>query len=275
MKKLLAVFGCVPCVLLAQGELSLAMVTDLVGSASLEKGKALAVTQELGPFHWVILEKGATLTLIHMKSGEELIFKGPGRFRMTEKGVEGLSPAGKTQVKAVSGAVKLQGGAMARASVVMRETIEVKAARLQSPAGPRLFEPCPEFKWQSAGPKASYVLKLQDEVGQLLFEITLDEPQLKVPPHLAFKPGATYYWNLRIQPRQAEEQVLKGHLETLDEDERQSVQQAKKDADSFSRRVVLASLLDQLDARGEALEIWRALAKERPGDPMLENKVGR
>lgn len=279
MKRILAISAFVSCLSMAQVGDSLAMVTDLTGVATLEKGKALALTQELGPLHWVILEKGATLTLVHMKSGEEMVFKGPGRFRITEKGAEGLAPAGQKQVKAVSGAVKLQGGAMARASVVMREAVdgrlEARAASLQSPQGPRLFEACPEFKWQNAGPKASYVLKLQDEVGQLLFEVTLDEPSLKVPPHLAFKPGATYYWSLNIQAPQSPEQVIKGHFKTLDEAERQSVQQAKSDADTFSKRVILASLLEQLEANGEALELWRALAKERPEDALLQKRAGR
>lgn len=246
-----------------------ALVTDLSGGVKLEGGKALTLMQELGVKSSLVLDKGAKLVLLQMQSGEELVFAGPGRLKITSAGMEGLKPQRQGKILALQGAGQLKPGAMARASVVMRASPGAEKPLMLSPKGPKLSELHPEFRWRNLGPKAVYFFALADAQGQCLFEVTLDECSVKVPKHLAFKPDGVYHWRLEAK-HGGEVLSAQGEVQALSPSELVQVEKAAQDADSFSRKMAYAALLDQLEAKDEAVAVWKSLAKERPGDPVLK-----
>lgn len=248
-----------------------AMVTDIVGKASLRPGQFLGLTASVPAQQTITLEAGSRLVVVHLRTGEEFAFTGPAKVRFNAEGrPEGAQPSAVKKVGALQGSIRLKPEAMVQASVVMREVDPALGGRSGfTPQGPALLDPLPEFKWKSAGVDASYRLELIDSAGQSHLELTLDETSLKLPEHLALRDGARYTWRLHTTVK-GETHSESGTLRTLAKTEREQLQAARpKEGASFSERLIFAALLEQLKVSDEASRQWKILAAERPQDETL------
>jgi hypothetical protein len=263
------------CAALVQGPVvsaqGVVMISDLAGSARLgATGKALGLTQEIPAGAFLVLDKGAKVSVLNMKTGEESTFAGPGKFRFDAQGkATGLVPANQRKIQALQGVVQLRPGALAQASVVMRSAPE-RAEAPMSPAGPWILTPTPEFRWKSAGAKATYHFKLKDAQGQVLFELTQEECAIQVPEHMALAEEAPYTWMLETTLPDGSQTRRSGDVKVLPRAVREQIEKSRPGPDAtFADKLVYAVMLEQYDLHDEAKATWQALAKAHPGDPAL------
>lgn len=252
------------------------MVSDLSGTIQVEGRKApLALMEEVAAGRKLTLAPGARLTFVNMRTGAESSFAGPGKFKLDTNGVaKGLAPKREHLVAALQGAVHLKPGALAQASVVMR-AVPGQEGFTMSPQGPWTLSPTPDFRWQPAGPKASYHFKLQDPQAQVLFELTQEECSIQVPEHLALADDTAYTWVLETTLADGSRTRRTGTLQVLPRPVREQLQSNRPGPDApFSERLVYAAVLEQHGLHEEAQVYWKGLAKERPEDPALAKIVG-
>jgi len=259
----------------AQTKAGLVMVTDLRGEATLvAKSKVdktkVEIMAEVEAGESVVLDPGARITFVNMKTGAASSFMGPGTLHLDPTGTfTGMTAKGHQEVASLKGAHKLKPGAMAQASVVMRAVPGAEEPAVM-PTGVTL-SPTPEFTWKDAGPKATYHFKLQDPQGQVLFELTQDECSVQVPEHLALTDDTPYTWVLATDLGDGTSTRKSGTIKVFgSKEERAELQAAKPGADaSFSERLVYAALLEQRGLHQDARAYWKVLAKERPEDQQL------
>lgn len=253
----------------------IAFVSDVQGQVRLVPGSAIARFQELGSGQKLELEKGATLVLVQLRTGDEWSFTGPGKLAMTAGLPTGLSPTGQRRVPALQGTIQLKPGAFAQASITLRETRDSSLVRV-SPAGPVLLEPIPTFRWADAGAGASYRFSLKDGQGQPLLELGLDTPSLTVPEHLALQEGQSYLWSLDVTDATGHIRSGHGELKLLPKAQRDALAGAKPGAGApVKDRVLYAAMLQALGLEDEARSQWQGLAKDCPGDPALARMAGQ
>lgn len=266
------ILACVP-VMTAEAQDAVAMVTDVSGKVSFRDGHSVGITAQISSQQILTLENGSRIVLVHMKTGEEFVFGGPCKIHLNAEGrPEGAQPMSVRKAAALQGSIRLKPAGLAQASLVLRE-VDTNAPTGTSefaPRGPVLLEPLPEFHWKAAGTGATYRLQISDRGGELLLDLTLDEPGLKLPEHLALTEGGSYTWVLRTTIK-GETQTESGKFKLLPKAQREQLQLAlPKAGASFSERLVYAAFLDQFELRDEARKHWKALAKERSEDEALK-----
>ena len=246
-----------------------ALVSDLAGTAHLKGHKEpLALMAELPPNLPVTLKKGARITFVSLRSGAETTLTGPGRFRLDPQGeAHGLANGKRRQV-AVLSSVRLRQGALAQASVVMRAVPDAGGAAMTP--GPFSLSATPDFRWRPAGADATYHFRLQDPQGQVLFELTQGECEIKVPEHLALAAGTAYTWVLDTRRADGSEARQSGQVQVVAKAVREALLASRPALDApFSERLVYAALLEQQELHQEARAYWQSLARDRPDDPGL------
>lgn len=263
------------CSTLLQAGEPVAMIVDLTGKATRQDGMACRITETLVSGEQVILPGGAKLVLMDLVTGDERTFQGPGKLRFNAQGqAEGLVPQTSSKAPLLKGKVRLRPAAMAQASVVMREATGPTAAgetRLRMlPEGPVLRSAKPDLHWSWPDVGATFLVRITDGKGRLLAELTLNDPGLSLPEHLALKPGDELTWSVETQDARGQRVVGQRRLRLVTPEEAELLDQHRPGPTApFAARLVYASLLEQLGLRDESRGQWQALAAERPGEPVL------
>ncbi len=256
----------------AQPKGSVAMVVDLEGRVTLDGGRALHLLDEIGPGRSLRLTPEARLVLVDLSSGDERVFKGPGRLRFDGAGrAQGLRPEAVHKHPALSG-LRLRRGGLAQVAVVMRSGQASRSLEVL-PQGPMLLEDAPRFRWEALGSQATYLFKLFDAKGGLLLERSLSETGVQAPD---LKPGEACTWVLEARLPEQAPRVCTGKVAVLDAAIRDLLLRSKPAPGApFTERLVYAALLEDAQVGDEARLAWRALAQERPSDAHLKLLAGR
>ena len=255
-----------------------AMVVDLTGGASWELMTPVHITDEVAPGRLLILEKGARLVLIHLRTGTEQVFTGPARISLKADGsLEGGKAASTRKIQALQGAIQLKPSALAQTSVIMKELGAPEGPLreaappwpLLQPAGPCIQDPSQAFAWQAL-PQAKYTFRITDDQTHPVFEATGSEPRVKLPSPSPLAGKGVYLWFLRAELPDGSTRAASGSFRLLDEAARGVLRAAKPgEGASFADRLLYALLLDQLEVKDEARTLWQALARERPEEASL------
>lgn len=247
-----------------------AMIADVTGKVVRGEGGVPRITEMVAAGQELVLASGARIVLVGLAKGEEWVFQGPGKVHFNSQGrPEGLQPQGSNKAPLLKGQVKLKPGALAQASIVMRDVAPEAAPRLL-PEGPVLLNRMPHLTWKSPNPGATFLLRLMDGKGKLLAELTLNEPGLDLPEHLALQPGGELVWMLETRDAGGSRSQSQGHYRLISGDESALLEQNRPtDTSSFAARLIYASLLEQIGLRDESRTWWQALSAERPEDPVL------
>ncbi|MDR3684594.1 MAG: hypothetical protein P4L11_12785 [Geothrix sp.] len=250
---------------------AVAMVTDAQGELRRGEDPApVAITSEVEAGLPLKLKAGARLTLLMYGSGEEVRLSGPGTFTLDAKGSVSGPTAGIRRTKGPELDLKeaLKPGGLAQASLVMRGPFDID---LEEPTQPVVRTARPRFRWVPVKGATIYSLSLRKAGGDGLLAITTREPAFDLPEGLQLQPGVTYQWSLSTALPGVRVLQSEGELAVLDETRSQALDRLRAAAaTSFSQRLVYASTLQVYGLLAEAKVEWRALASQRPEDPMLQ-----
>ncbi|MFH1603401.1 MAG: hypothetical protein ABIH03_05800 [Pseudomonadota bacterium] len=250
-----------------------AMVTDLQGSATMSKAK-LALMAYIEAGTEIHVEAGAKLTLTYFAKAQEQTFSGPAKIRVQADKVEvlqgGAGQTRKLDPEKVSAAKKFEPAARDRMTVatfVMRSAPPRIA--LVTPVDTKVSAVTPEFSWMASKDASGYKLTLMDEQGQVLQQASVNGTSWK--PGTALRYGRSYHWKLEKATDTGQTVSAQASFSVIDEEGAKRIAQHKpKEEAPFSERLLYAAQLENAGLKFEAVQQWRALAAERPQDPVLQ-----
>lgn len=252
---------------------TVAMVMDAQGDTQWTSGvlpaTRLPVLAELKAGDRLALSKGATVAWITFQGGEQLTVKGPASLTLGGDGhpqpkVPGLEAR---PVKALKLKEGLKPGGLAQASLVMRGPKDDFA--LTAPAAPVVLT-LESFAWEVQGTGATYHLQVREEGGPVCLETRTSATQVPAPKGL-FHPGKAYTWIVTCTAGDGTRTESAGRVELLSLARREALEAARPGPGAdFAARLLYAALLEQFQLTDLAKVQWKALARERKGDDVLE-----
>jgi CHAT domain-containing protein len=261
---------------------SVAMVTDLTGTAALQSARGkinLSMLTEIPGEARVRLDDGARLTAIYLSSGEEYVFTGPAEIQFHAPAPQVLS--GAAPQKRASGSAKagrevtIRLSSVTQAGLVMRSLRTAGRIPLLTLVGTRTLESSPEFRWRETNPGTRFAFKLADGVGKSLYETEVEGTALRLPDSVQLKQGTVYTWEVSATFPDGRRYVSTGDFSVASAELHARVEALKPAADApVAERVLFAAWLEQADLRDEAKKYWKALLAERPDDPTLQVLAG-
>lgn len=261
-----------PLALSAQGS-AVAMVMDQKGDIQVTSGPLppakLGTLAELKAGDKVVLGKDARMVWVTFQGGQQLTLQGPATLVVGADGRPQGAPPGlqAKDVKALHLKDGLKPGGLAQASLVMRGPTD--DFTLTSPAAPVVLA-VEAFAWEDQGTGTTYTLVVRQEHGPSCLEATTTERRVPVPPG-KLVPGQAYTWTVKALAPAGTTTESAGRVEILSAGRRAVLDAAKPGPKAdFAARVLYAVLLEQYQLTDLAKAQWKALARERKGDDVLE-----
>ena len=259
-----------------------AMVTDLEGGNSVTgmgDTTELLLLAELVPGGRVDLGAGSRLVIVYFASGNEYVFEGPASIRINAQAPEVLSGAGPEERQVLLAAageeIIIRPAGMAQASLVMRGADLDSKLRLDNLIDTKTLDSRPVFRWRPLPGVETYHFLLTDEGGATVVETDVAATEFRLPEEVMLDPSAIYTWELEARTPDGAAHDNWGDFSVATDDERALVERMRPPGNApFSRRVLFAVMLGQMELRDAALEQWRALLAERGDDPQLRKLVG-
>jgi hypothetical protein len=279
-----------------KSSLPVVMVADLAGKVLRGGGQSLTLAEGIPAQRALRLEAGARLVVIHLKTGEELVFTGPGTVSFDAEGHSvGTKPSRRQQITTLGEGLRLEPGAWAQASVVLRKEVIPADFNLEQeepmpfnpesneagqgvwlhPRGTAILGNRPEFRWRLPIPGLTARLHLMDASGAQVFDGVVPGEVLTLTAETTLRFGADYRWRLVWTLPDGQERRAEGEFRVLPEAEAHLIQGLRPSQDaSFPERLAFAVALESRGLLDEARPYWMRLAAERPGDATLRHLAG-
>lgn len=262
----------------AQAADGVAFLTDIKGDVRIDGAARPALMSEVAKGQKIVLGKDATLAVMFIQSGEEMVLKGPGEFDVDKSG-KTINKSGQTgQIAARKTDWKISSQALVKvsqtssASIRMRSLNPGAAAATDTKVGALLYPVRgsiaslqPVLTWQSTGANAYDVsLALASEPDKPIAAGKATGASHKFSTRL--KPDTEYQWTVNAGGTE----LGRGKFRTLSADDIAAVEK-KKPADkaAFSDRLLYAVMLNDLGVTQDAQTLWAKLASERSDLPEL------
>jgi len=262
------------------GAAVVAMVTDVVGSATISAGgKSVraAIAGEIESDAQLDVAAGASVTALYLDSGVEYIFKGPSRAVLKTSApdnVQGEQPQKRQPTTGVRLRVKPAG--LSQGAMVMRSAGTAARIRMLSPVGSVVLETQPAFMWQELQAGIQYHIEISDDAGRMLYEAQVQGTTFQLPEALQLKQGLPYAWSVSARLPNGRKYFSMGEFRVASAEMRDQVRAASPTPGAdVATRVTHALWLEQVGLRDDARKLWRLLAAERPTDETLRNLAER
>ena len=244
-----------------------AFVSDIKGDVVMNGAGRPPFLAELLPGSKLALGPDASAAVMYVASGEEFSLRGPGDFVVTKQGVKasrGAAPSRRVPSLRAGTAVLVQTSKTATASLRMRSAPAPKAERAGPlyPVNGRIATLQPTLRWIGE-PDIAYSVVVTSAAGKEVFRGITKGPALRLPSRLVA--GQAYSWSYSA----GEAAPGDSRFETLPSDAIAAAEKARAAARTFSDRVLLALVLQDLGAAQDSREVWAQLAAERPDIPEL------
>ncbi len=245
-----------------------AMVTDLVGSATIDDGKALELLDEINVDVNIIVSAESNLVVVYFDSGIEYTIAGQGRVSL--KLAAPVSSDGATTKMRTLGpageAIRINPAGKAQASLVLRDSDNEVTLELLSPINPRINDLRPEFTWQSVPGAKKYRFELTDSELDTVVEATVETSAFTLPEGVELEPGGTYMWEIVTQQTLGERISSYASFTVVSKAQQDMIKTLKPGPNaSVSQQIVFAVWLDQNGFTDDAEKLWNAIKKVRPG----------
>lgn len=244
-----------------------AFVSDIRGDVVLDGRGRPPFLAELLPGSRLVLGTEAGAAVMYVVSGEEFSLKGPGVFVVGRQGVSattGAAPSSRVPAQRASASVLVETSRAATASLRMRSAPPpaMERAGLAYPVNARIATLQPTLRWNGK-PGIVHTVVVTSAAGKEVFRGNARATVLRLPVPLVA--GQGYWWSVAA----GESAVGESRFEILPADAIAAAEKARAGARSFSDRVLLALVLQDLGAGADAREVWVQLAAERPDIPEL------
>ncbi len=262
------------------------MVTDLTGKVWVSSGVEGETRQSLSILNYVSsgmsieVEKGASVSVTLYSPPDEYAFVGPAKFRVDPQGLsklEGKAPiisrlgdlAAETTTQAIN-----QGSRRTLAVARLRNNIFAPFIVGLAPDKTAVRSTSPRFIWSALPGIDTYRVTLNAGDGSRLIEETVSGAEWSLPSGYTLPPGRSYAWT--VEATTTEEKTLRGQarFSVLDADvAARLAAEAPKSGASFAYRLRHALTLEALGLNEESRVLWRDLARERPGEPAVQERA--
>jgi len=287
IRKTAAVLACLTFSLLADGAQAqpqqktsmVAMITDLVGEASLVDAKRTAsILDEVAADQRIKLEAGARMVLVYLKTGEEFDFRGPSLVQVKPAQAEALTgarPDRRSTRFGGSKAVRISPININQGAVLMRNLQEGSKLRLLSLVDTVTLDEWPEFRWKGTQAGALVRFELYDDKGKRLLEKEVGGDSFVLPGNIRLRSGIRYRWLVTGKAANGQSISNSGHFSLASLELRADAENLRPGANAtLSEQVIYAAWLEQKELRDEARKYWRIAAGERPNDSRLRELAG-
>ncbi len=257
----------------------LGMFTDIPENGVHANGAPAVLLGEFQSGDKLSLAKNAKATLVYYANGKEYILTGPSEVALNDEGptVNGKVIAGEILLLSSEGA-QLVSSELAQAAIVMRRINASKPKlSLTYPVKTRILEARPYFEWQvdDEAKDAAYRLEILSDKGKVLFTAHTDKPRLRLPKEVVLPRGERLTWELEAE-QEGGKSFASADFALVTEEVVERVGQLRAQAGTdFARLVLLSRYLESQHLNAEARDYWQKLAKMRPDNIALKEKINK
>lgn len=258
---------------------AVAMITDLVGEASLvEEKRTASILDEVSANRHIRLDAGARMVLVFLKTGEEFDFRGPSTVLVSAVQADALSGA-----KPERRSTRFSGGKSIRISpininqgaVLMRSMPGEHKLQLLSMVDTVTLDSWPEFRWKGAQAGTLVRFELYDNKGKRMLEREVSGDSFVLPGNVKLKSGERYRWLVSGKASNGQSISNSAQFTLASLELRADAENLRPGAAAgLSEQVIYAAWLEQKELRDEARKYWRHAASERPNDSRLRELAG-
>lgn len=258
---------------------AVAMITDLVGEASLvDEKRTASILDEILAGQRIRLDAGGRMVLVFLKSGEELDFRGPSLVQVRDGRADVLSgeqPERRSTRYGSGKGIRISPVNINQGAVLMRSLQGQARLRLLSLADTVTLDAWPEFRWSGAETGTLLRLELYDDKGKRILEREVGGEAFVLPGTVRLKSGVRYRWLLTGKAANGQSISNSAHFTLASLELRAEAENLRPGANAtLSERVIYAAWLEQKELRDEARKYWRSAASERPNDSRLRELAG-
>lgn len=258
---------------------AVAMITDLVGEASLVTEKRTAsILDEITADQRIKLDAGARMVLVFLKSGEEFDFRGPSLVHIRAAQAVALSgeqPERRSTRFGGGKAIRISPININQGAVLMRSLQGQAKLRLLSLSDTVILDEWPEFRWKGVQAGALVRFELFDDKGKRLLEREVGGESFVLPGNVRLKSGIRYRWLVTGKAANGQSISNSAHFTLASLELRADAENLRPGVGAtLSEQVIYAAWLEQKELRDEARKYWRNAATERPNDSRLRELAG-
>lgn len=258
---------------------AVAMITDLVGEASLVAEKRTAsILDEIAVDQRIKLDAGARMVLVFLKSGEEFDFRGPSLVHIRAAQAVALSggqPERRSTNFGGGKAIRISPININQGAVLMRSLQDAAKLRLLSLADTVTLDSWPEFLWKGVHAGTLVRFELFDDKGKRILEREVGGESFVLPGNIRLKSGVRYRWLVTGKAANGQSISNSAHFTLASLELRADAENLRPGASAtLSEQVIYAAWLEQKELRDEARKYWRSAATERPNDSRLRELAG-
>jgi len=258
---------------------AVAMITDLVGEASLVTEKRTAsILDEITADQRIKLDAGARMVLVFLKSGEEFDFRGPSLVHIRAAQAVALSgeqPERRSTRFGGGKAIRISPININQGAVLMRSLQGQAKLRLLSLSDTVILDEWPEFRWKGVQAGTLVRFELFDDKGKRLLEREVGGESFILPGNVRLKSGIRYRWLVTGKAANGQSISNAAHFTLASLELRADAENLRPGVGAtLSEQVIYAAWLEQKELRDEARKYWRNAATERPNDSRLRELAG-
>lgn len=258
---------------------AVAMITDLVGEASLVTEKRTAsILDEITADQRIKLDAGARMVLVFLKSGEEFDFRGPSLVHIRAAQAVALSgeqPERRSTRFGGGKAIRISPININQGAVLMRSLQGQAKLRLLSLSDTVILDEWPEFRWKGVQAGTLVRFELFDDKGKRLLEREVGGESFVLPGNVRLKSGIRYRWLVTGKAANGQSISNAAHFTLASLELRADAENLRPGVGAtLSEQVIYAAWLEQKELRDEARKYWRNAATERPNDSRLRELAG-
>jgi hypothetical protein len=245
-----------------------ALVTEIVGKAETRSGSqtvAVTLLAEFASGARVKLHPGAKMQVLFYGAAEVYALTGPSLVRVSQARLETMSGNEAVKQPGVYGRngkpLLLRPGAITQAGIVVRGVARPLPALTMT--GSATLDPHPVFRWREPEPGLDYRFVLRDGGEAILYERTLRDTSVSLPPDIVLKEAQRYRWSVSAKSPSGTEYAASYRFVYATAQTREDVANFRPEPDAPpAQRVAYALWLEQTGLRDEANRYWQALAAE-------------
>ncbi|MGB1109491.1 MAG: hypothetical protein ACPG4N_04000 [Gammaproteobacteria bacterium] len=263
---------------LATGMASVAMITDLRGTATLEASGEQSqadILSYLEPGDSVTLTQGASLTLVYFEGAKEYQFQGPATITVGETAPSG-GAGGKTRdlsLGATAQGIAAAGQQYAQAALVLRNVNKAKPITPLYPKNSLVAPNAIRFAWEPVSGVREYELVLSNDFGEPVFNGRTADNHLILPEPLGLPAGSRLSWKVSSVDPTVKAASSKTRFELAKAGEVEKEIGALPGASApISEQVLYATVLEQRGLADQAAKLWARIKAKRPSSGALQGK---
>jgi hypothetical protein len=258
---------------------AVAMITDLVGEASLVTEKRTAsILDEVTADQRIKLDAGARMVLVFLKSGEEFDFRGPSLVHIRAAQAVALSgdqPERRSTRFGGGKAIRISPTNINQGAVLMRSMQGQAKLRLLTLSDTITLDEWPEFRWKGVQAGTVVRFELFDDKGKRLLEREVGGEAFVLPGNVRLKSGIRYRWLVTGKAANGQSISNSAQFSLASLELRADAENLRPGVGAtLSEQVIYAAWLEQKELRDEARKYWRIAAVERPNDSRLRELAG-